>query len=123
MGQSKTSAEVADEKIAELRAVIREANQMLTDYKAALREGREFLVKDIRVEVDEKFGAVAKENIDNWSAHVKEAMAASVAKVETEFDSLRDMLMGEDKHARKMGMTSIPDLIKQKVENEAPPNS
>lgn len=120
-----TSLEVADAKIKELRAVIREANEMLKEYKLTLREGREFLAKDIKDEVDEKFGEVAKQNIDNWSKHVREAMDASVTKIYKEFDALQDLLMGRDRSSIRHGRESIPDLIEKKVsiDNEAPPNS
>lgn len=123
MTANKTSAEVADEKIRELRAVIREANELLRDYKTTLREAKELLGPSLKIRVQEQVKDVVKADLDDWGEKVNDNLDKAIKKVLKEFDELTDMLMGRSKSQKRRGEVSVTDVIKSRVEGEAPPNS
>jgi hypothetical protein len=123
MDKNKTSAEVADEKISELRGVIREANQVLGDLRRERKEAQALFKELIPGKVEDVLNQEVKEGLENFTKAVQTANEQAVQRVFKQFENLSNDLMYGSKADRRKGEFSIPDVVKARVEGEAPPNT
>lgn len=91
----------------QLRSEIREARGTLKDLRHEIKTARELLP----LLTDELFEAEVKKRVDELGRVTEKAMDDSVARVNKKFDELSDILMGQQRHQRRRGEPSIPDLI------------
>jgi len=107
------------DKVAELRAATREANEVLKDLHRVVAEGK-ILVKGIdaaaEVAVLTRMEPVVKEGLQQYAGALKQAIEDATAAVDRRFDQLADIMLGEDKTARRRGKPSIPELIERRNE-------
>lgn len=101
-----------------LREVIREGHALLKDLRAAARDARD-AAEEARAAasttVDERLDAAVKEGLESYYETIREAQDAAVAKVNGEFESLADLLMGRDAKSRKAGRPDVPTLVRRAV--------
>ncbi len=114
----KSSADVADDKIAELRAVIREANALLGDYKRTLREAKEFFATVIPERVEEVLNKEVSEGLANFTQAQREATDTAVNKIFKQFDNLADQLLSGTKSDRRKGNITIPEIVEERAQGE-----
>jgi hypothetical protein len=117
----KSSADVADDKIAELRAVIREANELLGDYKRTLREAKEFFATVIPEQVEEVLNKEVKEGLESFTEAQGQAVRDAVDRIFKQFDNLANQLLSGTKADRRKGNVSIPDIVEERAKRESPP--
>jgi Sec-independent protein translocase protein TatA len=109
-----------DAKIAELRAVTREANEALRDLRQAIREARR-LAKEATDAVDEQVQAHVVAEVAKLEAATDRAMRESVAKCIGEFDKLTNTLMGRDRASlAKRGNVDLETAVLQRLERDQP---
>lgn len=119
MTTNKTSAEVADDKIAALRAVIREGNQLLGDLKRERKACEELFKTLIPSYIN---GKIEKELEVGLAAFYEAQTAArdeAVARITKSFDDLADTLLHGTKTQQRQGDISIPAIVEARA-NEAP---
>jgi hypothetical protein len=106
MPQQPTTAEL-EQLRDQLRAEIREARGTLKDLRHEIKTAREL----IPLLTDELFAAEVKKQVDRLGKVTDEAMRRSVERVTKTFDTLGELLMGEDRTSRRKGKPSIPELL------------
>lgn len=116
---SKNEPMTPEQKAQDLRDAMREANVFLADLKATVKLA-EKVRDDIAAyvdgeEVSKRIDAAVILELSKMNKRIKEAMDSSVAKVTSEFDKLRDILMGEAPDDKRAGRESIPSLIKKRA--------
>jgi septal ring factor EnvC (AmiA/AmiB activator) len=110
------------DEMAALRRVIREAHEALTDLRAERRE-LEASLKAIKREIiegrDELIANYVKAGLDRYEENLRRAIDDSTAAVQKRFDTLADILMGVDRKQRDRGATSLEEMIRGVIEQEA----
>lgn len=91
----------------QLREEIREARGTLKDLRREIKTAREL----VPLLTDELLEAEVTKRVDALGRITEKAMADSVARVTKTFDDLADLLTGRQRHQRRRGKPSIPDLI------------
>jgi len=102
----------ADETAA-LRAAIREAHEAIQDLRLAMREAREVAVELDRAAHDALDNGIREEvqaGLASLGDAIDRAIDEATAKVFERFDTVRDVLLGEDKRSRRRGEPSLVDL-------------
>ncbi|MFI6274288.1 hypothetical protein [Streptomyces sp. NPDC050988] len=99
----------------ELREEIREARGTLKDLRREIKTAREL----VPLLTDELFEAEVKKQVDALGTATEAAMDQAVKRVFAKFDQLQAVATGEDRHSRRRGQPSIPDLLRARVGIEA----
>lgn len=123
MSDQTTKAEAAADQ---LRAETRIAHEALKDLRALIREGNELvdrITAAAEVAVDERVVPVVTAKLEELGAQTRKAMDESVAKVGTEFERLERILLGEEKRDRKLGRESLRTRIETRGPAAALPDS
>lgn len=107
MKKTPPSADDLQQLRDELRAEIREARETLKDLRHEIRDARVLFP----LLTDELFAAEVKRQVDALSTTTAKAMDESTARVIATFDTLRDLLLGQDRQSLRAGKASIPDLL------------
>ncbi|MEV0441840.1 hypothetical protein AB0I84_06015 [Streptomyces spectabilis] len=100
----------------QLRAEIREARETLKDLRREIKDARTL----IPLLTDELFKAEVKKQVDALGTSTVTAMDAAVERVNAKFDGLYDLLTGQDRHSRRKGRPSIPELLDQAAPDSQP---
>lgn len=120
MGANRKTTE---EEIADLRAATREAHEAIKGLKEWIKEARKVIPEietTARKHVDEHLAPVVKSETEKLTAAIDRAIIEADERVNRRFDQLTDILLGEDKRAKRTGKRSIPDLAKETVERRGP---
>ena len=120
---NKTSADVADDKIAELRAVIREGNQLLSDMKRERKAAADLFQKLVPERVEKVLNKEVEEGLKNFMEASRLATDQAVERIFKQFDSLAEQLLNGTKSDQRKGNVSIPAIVRARVESEPPPHS
>lgn len=122
--QNKTSAEVADEKITELRAVIREGNQLLGDLKRERKACEDLFATLIPEHVEAVLNREVKDGLAEFNDSTRRYTDEAAQTVLRSFDELKKLLIGGTKADRRRGEVGLDTMIQNaRIDNEAPPNS
>lgn len=105
----------ADVKVAELREATRLANEALKDLRVERRELEKFLEGYQKWVADQLENAV-KVEVQHMADTVGQAIDSAEKRVFHRFDTLGDILMGEDKKGRREG--TLQDLVRQWMEKQ-----
>jgi TolA-binding protein len=106
-------AELAREQLKEQTRLAHEAIQELKGQQRKLRQMQADVEKLLDTEIENVLSQKVKEGLDDFGKTVEQAMADSVAKVISEFDGLKDILLGQTERERRRGEPSIPELIER----------
>ena len=123
MDDIEARAQYLSAKIDELKAMHREANEMLRDLRSAIKEGRALrdeLKTAAEVAVNEQMVPVVKEGLEQFGRELSTAIDLGTEAVFRRFDTVADTLLGEDKASKRQGKISLPDLaaeVKGRREN------
>lgn len=109
-----------DDKAAEreesLRSLIRDANLVLAEFKTLMREARKMKDEVAQIAADQFRGMIeekVEEELEKFKKHTLDAIESSEEAINRRFDTLRDILLGEDSRSKREGRDSIPELIDQ----------
>jgi hypothetical protein len=91
----------------QLRAEIREARETLADLRREIKDAKVL----VPLLTDELFEAEVRKHVDQLSDATKLAMDQATTRVMASFERLQATLMGEDRHSRRKGRPSIPELL------------
>lgn len=113
-----------EDEVAALKAATREAHETIQGLREACKEAEGWFVKlkgIARTEVDDVLKPVVEEKVEELGVATKEAISQAVDRVNTQFDELASILLGEDKKSVRTGKPSLKQIIERKVENEQAP--
>ncbi|HKX69895.1 MAG TPA: hypothetical protein VJM75_01650 [Acidimicrobiales bacterium] len=106
----------------QLRAELREARGTIKDLRHEIREARqlaeatrELVTRLAQTEVLAVVEAEVTKQVGILGEKTSEAMRQSVDKVNSEFDKLRDLLLGNERVADGREERSIPELLQDPV--------
>lgn len=106
-----------DEKIAQLKAATREANEAIKGLREAERDLKK-VVATIEGMASKTVGALveeaAKAQIARLAAATDKAIDDTSEAIDKRFQQVADILLGEDKKSRRSGRPSIPELAEQR---------
>lgn len=94
----------------QLRAEIRQARETLKDLRYEIRTAREL----VPLLTDELFEAEVAKQLKTLGEETEKAMDSSVDRVNKKFDELYNLLTAQDRHSRRAGKPSIPELLRAK---------
>lgn len=99
----------------ELRELIREAHAAAKDLRTASKEAQQ-MSANIRRNAEAHIHRTIKTALDDGLAQYKlalsEAVRTSTKRINRRFDSLLDVMLGEDKNSRMQGLPSLVDLAR-----------
>jgi hypothetical protein len=110
-----TSRDVADDKISELRAVIREGNQLLGDLKRERRACEELFKTLIPATVNAKIEHEVEAGLAAFYEAQQGARDEAVDRITKSFDELADTLLNGTKTQRRQGDLSIPEIVEKRA--------
>ena len=119
-GKAKGAAPDPVPAVADLREAIREAHGVIKDMRTE-RRAIEALLDGIPARVDARIEHQLVADLEVLGRRTKQAMDASVARVNREFDRLADILMGRDPESRAAGRAPLDELIPRAVQAGAIP--
>lgn len=100
-----------------IRDALREGHALLRDLKAATREARDALAavdQRIHDRIDEKLDREVADGLARYQSALEAAIERADAAVYKRFDTLADILMGEDPKSRREGKPSLIELAEQR---------
>jgi hypothetical protein len=110
-----------DEKIAELREVIREANGMLKDLDREKRNAANLITSRLSADALEKaIGELIDEGLKKYDDSLAKAIDMSEKRIWNRFDLIVAIALGEDAQSVRQGKPSIDDLIRQHIAFHGP---
>jgi hypothetical protein len=102
----------------ELREASREAHEATKDLRAAMRDGKQ-LLQEIRsaakMAVDEALKPEIERHVKELSDSVKKTTDLATQDVFKRYDTIVEMLMGEDRASRRQGKPSVPEMIDERM--------
>lgn len=107
-----TDIDKLQQLVEELKQATREARECLKDFRAMQREYRE-LSDDWETKAGRLMGESAEEAMKHYFEVVENAIKMATDAVYRRFDTLANIMMGEEK-----GKDSIIDLLRKKNEKE-----
>lgn len=111
-----------DAKIAALKEATREANEVLGDIKRTLREAREFAEVEVPKMVKATVEPIVEENLASWKVALDESIEKSTQAVYARFDVIADLLLGEDRKSKKLGMPTVQQMVEKRIEDGSTPS-
>lgn len=121
--------DINNDKVEEIRAATREANETLQDLRLVLKEFRDErqAIAKLLEGVPER---LVKEHIEEaviaglaiMGQQIKEAMDSSVAKVGREFDRLEAIFTGTDNTSKRTGKPTLEELIRSHPNSKGVPS-
>ena len=116
---------MTDEKIEELRAATRAANEALKEIKLTLKEikkVRDDIENRIKIAFDEMIADVVKESLARYQESLDKAVEDGTNAVFKRFDDLAAIALGETKDQIRRGERTIPEIIEDiGARKQAPP--
>jgi vacuolar-type H+-ATPase subunit H len=114
-----------NQKIAELREVISEANGMMKDLHAAIKEARG-LHAEIRTDLETRFddlaGQIVREGLEEYKSSLERAIEEATQGLYKKFDNIVNVLMAEDKDSKRQGRpTTLQVLARAKEQRDNQP--
>lgn len=106
---------------AELKAVIRMAHEAIKDLKACLKEAREVRdeLKTAATErVEGRLNDAVEAGLVELNKSIETAIENAEIKVDARFKTIADILLGEDRGAKKRGELSLSDWAELVKQNE-----
>ena len=103
----------SDKDKAELKRLTREAHEAIQDLNGVLREARQMVTaidNVAQVAVTQRLEPVVEEQIRLLSEATATAIAASEQGIYDRFDTLTQMMMGEDRKSIREGRPTIPQM-------------
>lgn len=101
-------------RLVELRDLIRQAHEAVSDLRAVLREARalrDSLPAAAEKAVSEQLGAEVKEGLESFQKALDQAIDTGTDAVFKRFDRIEHLLLGEDPKSVRAGRPSIPQMI------------
>lgn len=102
---------------AELKAVIRMAHEAIKDLKACLKEAREVRdeLKTAAAErVEGRLNDAVEAGLVELDKSIETAIEDSTQKVYARFDTIADILLGEDRKSTRLGKPNLTNLAQAK---------
>ena len=93
-------------EVEDLRAVIREAHEVIKDLRAVVKEGKTMLADlelAAQVAVDDRIGESIRTGLEQFHEANMNAIAESEAAIYSRFATIGDVLMGEDRDSKRAG--------------------
>lgn len=106
--------QAAQDDIAALKAVTREAHEAIKDLRAVIREAnqaKEELLLRLTATWEHGVDAVVKQGLESYQATLAKAIEDAQKRVNDRFDRLADLMLGEDPRTRRKGEPSLEELI------------
>jgi ABC-type transporter MlaC component len=110
---SITTAAEIDRKTDELRAATRAANEALADLKRerkALEDDVNQFRRIMQTSIHERIDECVVANLERLQQQVDEQIQRSTKAVIDRFDTLSDILTGQDRDSQRRGLPSIEEL-------------
>ena len=101
-------------RLIELRDLIRQAHEAVSDLRAVMREARtlrDSLPAAAEKAVSEQLGAEVKEGLESFQKALDQAIDTGTDAVFKRFDQIEHLLLGEDPKSVRAGRPSIPQMI------------
>ena len=102
------------QQLTELRDLIRQAHEAVSDLRAVLREARavrDTLPAAAEKAVTEQLGAEVKAGLDSFQKALDKAIDSGTDAVFKRFDRIEKLLLGEDPGSVRAGKPSIPQML------------
>lgn len=115
---------MTDEKIEELKAATRSANEVLSDLKRTMKQVTQLLHQiEHRIDTafEEKIAETVKETLDKYQTSLDQAVEDGTNAVLKRFDDLAAIMLGETKDQRRQHEETIPDLIEKAAAKKQAP--
>ena len=109
-----------DEKITELRELIREANGTLGDIRRERREAAIMMEKLGPDEVTRRIEEAVAAGLVSYDATLKVAIDEATQAVYDRFDLIAGICLGEDAISRKDGKPAIEELVRRYIARHGP---
>ncbi len=109
--------ELLDTRLREARGMVKDLRQATLDARTAKNELYEAIQDAANAVVDKMIGRAVSDGLDGYRQELREAMAAGVAKVLTEFDNIANLLMTGNTQGRG---ESLADLVQERVASIQP---
>lgn len=116
MAERKSPAEEAEE----LRAATREAHEAMQDMRALIREMGEIeqrLRKTAGEVFEERMMAQVSEGLARYGESIGRAIEDATQAVYKRFDTIADVLLGEDRASRRTGRASLADYAERAADS------
>lgn len=100
-----------------LKKQTRIAHETIQELKHTISEAREViraLGKAAEIEIDTRLRPVVEENIKLLGEATTAAIVEAEERVDVRFDTMADIMLGEDKWTKRQGKLSIKQLIENK---------
>ncbi len=101
-------------QLVELRDLIRQAHEAVSDLRAVLREARavrDSLPAAAEKAVSERFGAEVESGLESFRKALDKAIDSGTQAVFRRFDRIEHLLLGEDPKSVRAGKASIPQML------------
>jgi len=109
---------MVDEKIAQLKAATREANEAIQGMREAQRDGKK-LLEEIKVaaekSVDEYMDPAVEKAIQGLNEATSEAMANATQQVFASFDEIKELLLGQNRANLRRGEPTVEEMVRARV--------
>jgi phosphoenolpyruvate-protein kinase (PTS system EI component) len=105
------------EEVDALRELVRTAHESMKDLRSLIREAHvanEMLASRLDLLTDNKIRSVVITGLEKFHKELEVNIADATNKVYARFDTITDILMGEDKASKRRGQKSVVELVKEK---------
>ncbi len=112
-----------------LKDLTRKAHEAVQELKGVIREARQVrkeLTDACEVEIRTRLEPVVKLHIRELTAATDKAIEATSDAIDKRFDTIVDIMLGEDKHSQRRGRLSIVQMVENKKameEGRVPPHA
>lgn len=103
----------------DLRAATREAREALSDLRRERREV-EALIRSAGRDAVARLGQTVAEGLNQYHAALAAAIDVAEARVDKRFQTIVDILTGEDRKSRRRGKKTLTQLAHEHVAREGP---
>lgn len=124
MGAKTPDSSDLDAKMAELRQVIREANETLKDLRAERRAAAADLLgstEEITRVTRERIDSVVTTGLEKYQGSLEVAIDRSTKSIYKRFDLIASICLGEDYDSKKAGTATVQELVRRYIKKHGSP--